>query len=255
MDIQSCVKIYDLGDLRIPLSPGTNKEEDNHDSRRNDGNTNAVLSFLDSSIPKINRTLSDNCKIPLILGGEHTVSYYAIKAFAKENPVIIHFDAHRDMKNQYDGMKICHTTPFFHLISEGHIRGNDLIQIGIRQSDEQENKTAKNYGVTTFDAWDVHYHFDKVLKRIGEITENRKIYISFDIDVYDIPYVPCTGTPEPFGLNPFQVVDILKNIHDTVNLIGMDIVEVSVKNDDYREGTLATQTIYRILCRKFGKVK
>ena len=67
----------------------------------------------------------------------------------------------------------------------------------------------------TFDAWDVHYRFDKVLKHIGEVTENRKIYISFDIDVYDIPYVPCTGTPEPFGLNPFQVVDILKNIHDT----------------------------------------
>jgi agmatinase len=249
-DIQSCMKIYDLGDLRLPFSLRTN-EEYNHDSSSYIDNTSAVLSFLDSSIPKINRTLSENRKVPLILGGEHTLTYYSIKAFAKEKPVIIHFDAHRDMKNQYDGMKICHTTPFFHLISEGHIRGNDLIQVGIRQSDEQENKTAKNYGVTTFDAWDVHYRFDKVLKRIGEITENRKIYISFDIDVYDIPYVPCTGTPEPFGLNPFQVVDILKNIHDTVNLIGMDIVEVSVKNDDYREGTLATQTIYRVLCRKF----
>ena len=51
--------------------------------------------------------------------------------------------------------------------------------------------------------------------------------------------MPCTGTPEPFGLTPFQVVDIIKNIHNSANLIGMDIVEVSVKNDDYREGTLA----------------
>jgi agmatinase len=253
-DIQSCVKIYDLGDLRLPFSLGTN-EEDNHDSWCNYGNINAVFSFLDSSVPKINRALFDNCKIPLILGGEHTISYYAIKAFAKEKPVIIHFDAHRDLKNQYDGMKMCHTTPFFHLISEGYVQGNDLIQVGIRQSDEQENRTAKNYGVITFDAWDVHYRFDRVLKHIGEVTENRKIYISFDIDVYDIPYVPCTGTPEPFGLNPFQVVDILKNIHNSANLIGLDIVEVSVKNDDYREGTLAAQTIYRTLCQKFGKVK
>jgi arginase family enzyme len=248
------VKIYDLGDLRLPFSLGTN-EEDNHDSWCNYGNINAVFSFLDSSVPKINRALFDNCKIPLILGGEHTISYYAIKAFAKEKPVIIHFDAHRDLKNQYDGMKMCHTTPFFHLISEGYVQGNDLIQVGIRQSDEQENRTAKNYGVITFDAWDVHYRFDRVLKHIGEVTENRKIYISFDIDVYDIPYVPCTGTPEPFGLNPFQVVDILKNIHNSANLIGLDIVEVSVKNDDYREGTLAAQTIYRTLCQKFGKVK
>jgi agmatinase len=253
-DIQSCVKIYDLGDLRLPFSLGMN-EEDSHGSWCSDGNINAVFSFLDRSVPKINCALSHNRKMPLILGGEHTVSYYAIKALAKEKPVIVHFDAHRDMKNQYNGMKMCHTTPFFHLISEGHIQGNDLVQIGIRQSDEQENRTAEEYGVITFDAWDVHYRFDRVLKRIGEITENRKMYISFDIDVYDIPYVPCTGTPEPFGLNPFQVLDVIRSIHSTANLIGMDMVEASVRNDDYREGTLATQTIYRILCRKFVNIK
>jgi agmatinase len=251
-EIQSCVKIYDLGDLRLPFSPRTYKEDS--DLWCNDGNVNDVFSFLDSSVPKINRALFDDRKVPLIIGGEHTVSYYAIKAFAKEKPLIVHFDAHRDMKNQYNGMKMCHTTPFFHLINQGYIQGDDLIQVGVRQSDEQENKIAKNYGVTTYDAWDVHYSFDDVLRRIGEATENRKIYISFDIDVYDIPFVPCTGTPEPFGLNPFQVVDIIKNIHKSANLIGIDIVEVSVKNNDYREGTLATQTLFRILCRKFGNV-
>jgi agmatinase len=234
-DIQSCVKIYDLGDLKLPSS--------------------GVLSFLDYSIPKINRELFDNCKIPLIIGGEHTLSYYSIKAFAKQKPVIIHFDAHRDMKQQYDGRKMCHTTPFFHLMTEGYVLGSDLVQIGIRQSDEQENKTAEDYGVVTFDAWETHYHFDRILKYIAEVTENRKIYISFDIDVYDTPYVPCTGTPEPFGLDPFQVVDIVKNIHDSADLIGMDIAEVSVKNDDFREGTLASQTLFRILSRKHSKGK
>jgi agmatinase len=253
-DIQNCVKIYDLGDLRLPLSLTTN-ENDYHNPWLDSGNTDAVFSFLDSSIPKINRTLYDNGKIPLIIGGEHTVSYYAIKAFAKEKPMVIHFDAHRDMKHQYDGRKLCHTTPFFHLMQEGHIQRNDLIQIGIRQSDEQENQKAKDYGVITFDAWDIHSHFERVLKKIAEFTKKREIYISFDIDVYDIPYVPCTGTPEPFGLNPFQVLDIIRNIHNSANLIGMDIVEVSVKNDDYREGTLAAQTLFRILCQKFGTLK
>jgi agmatinase len=252
-DIQSCVKIYDLGNLRLP-SFGTNRKN-NRKSSFSDGYMNVMFFFLDSSIPKINRTLYNYGKVPLIIGGEHTLSYYAIKAFAKEKPVIIHFDAHRDMKHRYDSMKMCHTTPFFHLISEGYVQGNDLIQVGIRQADEQENKTAKNYGVITFDAWDVHYRLEKVLKYIAEITEKRKIYISFDIDVYDIPYVPCTGTPEPFGLNPFQVLDIIRNIHNSAELIGIDIVEVSVKNDDYREGTLAAQTLFRILCRKFGNIK
>jgi agmatinase len=251
--IQSCVKIYDLGNLRLP--PFSTNERDNHNSWNYNGNVNVVFSFLEGSIPKINRTLFNNRKTPLIIGGEHTLSYYAIKAFAKEKPVIIHFDAHRDMKRSYDEMKMCHTTPFFHLMNEGHIQGNDLIQIGIRQSDEQENRTAKDYGVITFDAWDVNCHLDKVLKYVGEATEKRKIYISFDIDVYDIPYVPCTGTPEPFGLNPFQVLDIIRNIHNSANLVGMDIVEVSVKNEDYREGTLAAQTLFRILCRKFENLK
>jgi agmatinase len=253
-DIQSCVRIYDLGDLRIPI-PVTADENGSRNFQQNFRGTDAVFSFLDTSIPRINRILYDNHKIPVIIGGEHTLSYYAIKAFSKERPAVIHFDAHRDMKQQYDGRKICHTTPFFKLISEGYVQGSDLIQIGIRQSDEKENKTAEDYGVVTFDAWDVHYHFEKVLNSISEITEKRKMYISFDIDVYDIPYVPCTGTPEPFGLNPFQVLEIIRNLNSTADLIGMDMAEVSVKNADYREGTLAAQTLFRILCRKFGMVK
>jgi agmatinase len=252
-DIQRCVKIYDLGNLRLPSL--STHEKDIHNSSRNYGDVNDVLSFLEDSIPKINQMLFNNCKIPLIIGGEHTLSYYAIKAFAKEEPVIIHFDAHRDMKRSYDNMKMCHTTPFFHLIKEGHVQGNNLIQIGVRQSDEHEDRTAKDYGVITFDAWDIHYRIDKVLKYISEVTEKKKIYISFDIDAYDIPYVPCTGTPEPFGLNPFQVLDIIRNIHNSANLVGMDIVEVSVKNEDYREGTLAAQTLFRILCRKYENLK
>jgi agmatinase len=253
-DIQSCVKIYDLGDLKVPFFPRTSKNE-NRNSQLDNASTNAVFSFLDASIPSINRTLYDNHKIPVLIGGEHTLSYYAIKAFSKEKPVVIHLDAHRDMKQQYDGKEVCHTTPFFKLMSEGYVQGSDLIQIGIRQSDEQENKTAKDYGVVTFDAWDIHYRFENVLNSISDITEERKMYISFDIDVYDVPYVPCTGTPEPFGLNPFQVLEIIKNLNSSADLIGMDMVEVSVKNDDYREGTLAAQTLFRILCRKFGIVK
>jgi agmatinase len=252
-DIQSCVKIYDLGNLRLP-SLGK-KIKGNLGPWRNHVDSNAVFSFLDNSIPLINRTLFDSCKLPLIIGGEHTISYYAIKAFAKEKPMVIHFDAHRDMKRSYDNMKMCHTTPFFHLINEGHVQGNNLIQIGIRQSDEQENRTAKERGVITFDAWYVHNRLDNVLNYVAEATQRRKIYISFDIDVYDIPYVPCTGTPEPFGLNPFQALDIIRSINSSADLIGMDMVEVSVKNDDYREGTLAVQTLFRILCQKFRKLK
>ncbi len=234
-EIYEKIKIYDIGDLALVNS----KLNDKYDK---------ILEKLKriSKINKINSLIRKERKIPIILGGEHTLSYFSIKSIANENPIIIHFDAHRDMKPIYDGKKICHTTPFFHLINEGHIKGENIIQVGIRQSDKEENDIANNNYVNTFTAWDINKNLKRVTRKIRELTNNRNIYITFDIDVYDICYVPCTGTPEPFGLNPFQIIEILKSISKSAILIGIDMVEVGVKNSDYREGTLATQTLYRI---------
>jgi agmatinase len=246
IDIYERAKLYDLGDLKIPTPVEQEKEY-----RSNTAATTFILSFLDKMIPKITSTLYEANKLPVMMGGEHTLSYYAMKALAKEKPIIIHFDAHRDMKSQYNGMKMCHTTPFYHIINEGHIPGKNIIQIGIRQSDKEENMVAERNGVVTFNAWNIHNSIDNLLKYLRKATSNKKIYISFDIDVYDLPYVPCTGTPEPFGLNPFEVLQILKSIDTSAKLIGLDIVEVALRNDDYREGTLATQTLFRILSRDY----
>ena len=236
-EIYEKIKIYDIGDLILVNSKINNKYK-----KVSENNFNTIALKID----KINSTIRKEKKIPIILGGEHTLSYFSIKSISKENPIIIHFDAHRDMKPIYEGKRICHTTPFFHLINEGHIKGNNIIQIGIRQTDKEENHISINNDVNTFTGWHINKNIDQVKEEIKKLTNNRNIYISFDIDVYDICYVPCTGTPEPFGLNPFQIIEILKSISNTSKLIGIDIVEVAVKNNDYREGTLATQTLYRI---------
>ncbi len=232
------IRIYDIGDLTLVNSRVNDKHEiflENNLKRI-------------SKINQINALIRQEKKVPILLGGEHTLSYFSIKSIANENPIIIHFDAHRDMKPIYEGKKMCHTTPFFHLINEGHIKGDDIVQIGIRQSDKEENDIANNNGVYTFTGWDINKNLKGVTRKLRELTKNRKIYITFDIDVYDICYVPCTGTPEPFGLNPFQIIEILKSINkNNTILIGIDMVEVAIKNSDYREGTLATQTLYRIL--------
>ena len=236
-NIHDLVDIFDLGDLKLPKTKSIIK----------------MLDYLDSTIPKVVTSLRNGGKIPVMLGGEHTLSYYQLKALAKEeeDPIVIHFDAHRDMKPSYESLKICHTTPFYHLLK--YIPGENLIQIGIRQTDKEENETASKNGVTTFDAWEVHKDIDSVARYLQKATAGKKIYISFDIDVYDLPYVPCTGTPEPFGLDPFQVLKLIKAIDLSACLIGMDMVEVALKNGDYREGTLATQTLYRILSRKYAR--
>jgi agmatinase len=236
-EIYEKIKIYDIGDLIL-----VNSKIENKYKKISQNNFNRIALKID----KINSIIRKEKKIPIILGGEHTISYFSIKSISQENPLIIHFDAHRDMKPIYDRKKICHTTPFFHLINEHYIKGNDIIQIGIRQTDKEENDIANNNGVNTFTGWDINKNINHVKEEINKLTNNRNLYISFDIDVYDICYVPCTGTPEPFGLNPFQIIEILKSINNTAKLIGIDIVEVAIKNNDYREGTLATQTLYRI---------
>jgi agmatinase len=249
IDIQDCLRVFDIGDLKLPsffFSPV--KKQKCYANKINNNGRQLSIVFLCKVIPKITGLLHDDAgKVPVMIGGEHTLSYYAIKTMAKEKPLLIHFDAHRDMKEQYEGIKMCHTTPFFHLLNEGHIQGNDLIQIGIRQGDQEENKMAESNSVATFDAWSIHDNIENVKKYLQQKTQHRKIYISFDIDVYDLPYVPCTGTPEPFGLNPFQVIDIIRSMDKSAQLIGMDLVEVSLKNNDYREGALASHTLLRIL--------
>lgn len=235
VDIYDLINIFDLGDLNLPKTKSIAK----------------TLAYLDSAIPKVVMSLRKDGKIPVMLGGEHTLSYFQLKALAGEEPVVIHFDAHRDMKPEYEGLKMSHTTPFYHLLK--YIPGENIIQIGIRQTDSYENETATKKGVTTFDAWQVHDDIGYVADHLQKATDGKKIYISFDIDVYDLPYVPCTGTPEPFGLDPFQVLKLFKAISPSARLIGMDIVEVGLRNGDYREGALATQTLYRILSRKYAR--
>ena len=238
--------IYDLGDLKI----------DNPRMGRNFG-IDKVKEFWDNfdfQISKIFEILGHARKIPIVLGGEHTITYSLLKNIKKNNPIVLHFDAHRDMKSIYDGMEMCHTTPFYHLINSGIIKGKDLIQIGIRQADKNENEFAIKHDVITFDAWKCNNSLDDIKKWINQKTVNREIYVSFDIDVYDICYLPCTGTPEPFGLNPFQISDLISSINPTANLIGIDMVETGLKNNDYREGTLGTQTLLRFLTSDFASV-
>ena len=243
IEIYEKALIYDIGDVNF-VKPREDKIIDINE-------INKFWIDFDNKLSSVLRTLVDSNKIPVILGGEHTITYSIYKELSKNHPLLIHFDAHRDMKSIYQGMSMCHTTPFYHLIREGFLRGNDLIQIGIRQGDREENKFAFDNGVTTFDAWNCHSSLEKVSQWLKSHTYNRDIYISFDIDVYDISYLPCTGTPEPFGLNPFQILDIVNSISDTARLVGLDFVETGLKNNDYREGALATQTLLRILSRPY----
>ena len=242
-EIYEKAMIYDMGDINF-VKPKEGNESD----------IKVINQFwldFNSMMSSILGIIFDSKKMPVILGGEHTITYPVYKELSDTHPLLIHFDAHRDMKSSYQGMQMCHTTPFYHLIEKGYLRGTDLVQIGIRQGDRDENKFAKDNDVTTFDAWDCNSSLEKIGVWLDSHTYKRDIYISFDIDVFDICYLPCTGTPEPFGLDPFQILKLINSISNSAQLVGLDFVETGLKNNDYREGTLATQTLLRILSRPY----
>ncbi len=97
--------IFDFGDLLL-----TTKNKNLNISNKKE--INLFWNEFDSQISKIISILFNQKKIPVILGGEHTITYSIFKECAKKNPLLIHFDAHRDLKPIYNGMEICHTTPF-----------------------------------------------------------------------------------------------------------------------------------------------
>lgn len=242
-EIYEKAMIYDMGDINF-VKPKEGNESD----------IKVINQFwldFNSMMSSILGIIFDSKKMPVILGGEHTITYPVYKELSDTHPLLIHFDAHRDMKSSYQGMQMCHTTPFYHLIEKGYLRGTDLVQIGIRQGDRDENKFAKDNDVTTFDAWDCNSSLEKIGVWLDSHTYKRDIYISFDIDVFDMCYLPCTGTPEPFGLDPFQILKLINSISNSARLVGLDFVETGLKNNDYREGTLATQTLLRILSRPY----
>ena len=132
LDFYERARIYDIGDLKLSQSIKYLKRSPN--------TVETILSLIGKKIHKITSIIQRAGKVPVLMGGEHTLSYYALKALSDKNPLVIHFDAHRDMKPEYEGMKMCHTTPFYHIINDGFIPGKNIIQIGIRQTDREENE-------------------------------------------------------------------------------------------------------------------
>jgi agmatinase len=256
------VGIFDLGDLRLPkiydddrklvydppLKHATKMEIAN--ARRRVNKAIHVLSYLQ----EFTEMLRGAGKVPVMLGGEHLVTLWPLKAVTEyePGPVVLHFDAHMDMKRTYLGMSYSHTTPMYHALYGEMFRsinGNNFVQIGIRQGsrDEFENAEKKHATVFSFEFINDPKKFDKMLNTINDVTKQRKVYITFDIDALDSCYTPFTGTPEPFGMTPYQAYEIIGAINEDAKIIGMDMMEVASDGVNTIEGTVATQLLLRML--------
>ena len=174
----------------------------------------------------------------LALGGDHYISYPLLQAHAeKYGPLgLIHFDAHSDTWADEPG-RLDHGTMFYHAVRDGILDIKRSVQLGIRSNN------ADPMGFAQLDASAIHHSSVQVIcERVRGIAGSGPVYLSFDIDCLDPAFAPGTGTPVCGGLSTWQAREILMGLAG-LNIVGMDLVEVSPPYDHAQITALAGATL------------
>ena len=190
------------------------------------------------------KILSKN-KIPIGLGGEHSITPGIIQAFPNDISVVS-LDAHIDFRQIYENESYNHAC-VTRRISD-HIGIKNIAVLGVRSAEKEEFEEAKKQGLFYIDVYEIKkIGIKKSLDKTKTYLRNKKIYLTLDIDVIDPAYAPGTSTPEPFGLTPLEVIEYIESF--SPNLIGFDIVEVCPTYDMGQTALLATKLVrYVIEC-------
>jgi agmatinase len=198
----------------------------------------AWLKVISSGVMKI---LIKN-KFPVILGGEHTASIGAVNGCRKHGISglsVLQLDAHADLRDTYEGNKLSHAC-----VGRRISEVCPLTQVGIRSLSRKEAKFKKNSNVTTFYA-PVDLNQNILDEIVSSLTEN--VYITIDLDVFDPAFVPAVGTPEPGGLNWYEILKILHPVIAKKNIIGFDIVELCPLEGHMASDFLAAKLVYKLI--------
>lgn len=194
------LKVFDCGDLELCF-----------------GSPEDALKDIEEQARKI----VDDGKLPIMLGGEHLVTFAAVKAVFEKYPKmhIIHFDAHADLRDDYLGAKLSHACVIrrcYELVGDGRIH-----QFCIRSGDREEFRFADEHT-------DMHkFDFDGLTELIEELkSDNLPVYFTIDLDCLD-PSVFCgTGTPEAGGVNFKELLNAILEVSKT-NIVGADLNELA----------------------------
>jgi agmatinase len=168
-------------------------------------------------------------KLLVGLGGEHTVSLGFIKAVKEKHPAVtvLQIDAHPDLRDEYEGRKVCHATVGRRILDEGV----PLVQVGLRAFSREEidfirnRKPSDEPGLHPFSADFIRREpawIDAVLDELGD-----EVYINLDVDGLDPALLPHTGTPEPGGLGWWDICDLLAAVGSGKRIMGVDVVELA----------------------------
>ncbi len=189
--------------------------------------------------------------VPMVLGGDHSIAYPDIKAVAQRaeagSIAVVHFDTHTDTATECWDVKYSHGSPFRHLIDEGTLPGERLVQIGIRGYWPYPDEFA--WARATGVRW---HRMDEVARRgieavVSDVLESiagaERLFLSVDVDVLDPAFAPGTGTPEPGGMTTLELLGAVRRLALAKELCGLEVVEVSPPYDHAEITALAAHRV------------
>ena len=185
-------------------------------------------------------TLLNDGLAPIALGGDHSITYPIVKAFARKFPElsILHFDAHPDIYDEFQGNRYSHACPFARIMEEKLVKR--LVQVGIRTATTHQREQIKKFGLEVVEMRDwkhgLAFEFDT------------PVYTSFDVDALDPAFAPGVSHREPGGLSTRQAIDLIQRIKGRI--VGADIVEFNPRMDPLNvTGTVCAKLLKEIAAR------
>ena len=209
---------------------------------------NKIESALDQ-LSKINEDILSSDKFPLVLGGEHSITPGSIKPFAKkyDEITLLHFDAHADLREIYQGEKFSHASAIKRCLDYKNLK---VVSFGIRNLSKEEMDFYNN----NRDRIEIFWGKDKQtwdLSLLDKFFKNKNVYITFDVDGFDASIMPATGTPEPGGMLWEDVLPIIKKVCQISNVVGADINELAPIKNFESYNFLVAKLAYKILSYTF----
>ena len=165
--------------------------------------------------------LLDAGKRPVSLGGDHSITYPIVKAFAKKYSglTIFHFDAHPDLYDEFEGNRLSHACPFARIMEAGHAKR--LVQLGIRTATGHQRDQARQFGVEMVEMKNLTAH--------SRLKAEGPVYVTFDMDVLDPAFAPGISHREPGGMTVREAIALLHAIEGEI--VGADLVEYNPVRD------------------------
>ncbi len=219
------LKVHDMGDLHIS------------------GEVKETLKRLEL----VTKELLEAKKLPIFIGGEHTITLGAMRSVGG-NAVVVSFDAHLDLRNEFMGLTMSHATWMRRLREQ--VRPEKILEVGTRAVDKDELDYAKKFNIPFFTVNQIMEDgVEKTTEKIREVLAgHERVYLTIDMDVLDPAFAPAVQNPEPEGLDMHTFLDLLCGVCDR-RVVAFDLVEVAPHYDMGVTAAQAVKTMFEVLCR------